>query len=65
MRPDRVEGQPNSVASVMELSMDRKRDLLYVNNYWRYHVKSGTWESIAKPEGVPGWGRPGAPWRFQ
>jgi len=50
-----AKGAPGSIAAVMELGLDRSRDWLYINSYWRYHVSDKSWESIAKPKGANGW----------
>jgi hypothetical protein len=42
--PDGPKGEPGSIGAVMNLSLDRARGLLYVNNYWRYDTAAGTWE---------------------
>ena len=48
-----VKDRPASLAAVWELSLDRKRGWLYINNYWRYDTTRGTWETLPRP---PKWG---------
>jgi len=54
MRPARDAKRPNSIDSVQDMSLDRDRGLLYINDYWRYDVKRATWERLPR---VPGTGR--------
>jgi len=54
MRPPRDADRPNSVDSVQDISLDRDRGLLYINDYWRYDVNKATWERLPH---VPGTGR--------
>jgi uncharacterized protein YlaI len=39
----------HSIATVMDMSMHRDRGLLYVNNYWRYHTRTGKWDKLNLP----------------
>jgi hypothetical protein len=36
----------HSISSVMDMSMDRRRGWLYVNNRWRYSTRTGKWEAF-------------------
>ncbi len=42
------------VSSVMDMSIDRRRGWLYVNNGWRYGTRTGEWESF-RTEGGRMW----------
>lgn len=50
----REKGEPGSILSVMDLTVDRQHGWLYVNNYWRYDTTAGNWEKISAP-GNPMW----------
>ena len=47
--PDAPKEEPGSIGAVLDLTMDRSRGLLYVNNYWRCDTVSGKWEKITTP----------------
>jgi hypothetical protein len=47
--PEVPKEEPGSIGAVMDLTMDRSRGLLYVNNYWRYDTVSGKWGKIKTP----------------
>ncbi|MDD4889980.1 MAG: hypothetical protein PHU85_08610 [Phycisphaerae bacterium] len=42
--PTRELTAPESIYSVMDMSVDRVHGWLYVNNYWRYDTTTGRWE---------------------
>ena len=50
--PRRVADRPNSIDSVQEMSLDRERGLLYINNYWRHHLATGAWERLPLVKGA-------------
>jgi sugar lactone lactonase YvrE len=41
----------HNISTVMDMSMHRDRGLLYVNNRWRYHTRTGEWEEFFTPGG--------------
>jgi sugar lactone lactonase YvrE len=55
MLPAPAKDAPHSIGSVMELGLDRQREWLYINSFWRYQVAERTWESIAQPAGAREW----------
>jgi len=61
--PPAPEKTVRSIGPVMDLSLDRQREVLYVNNCWRYGPAAGAWSRLAFPKELRNYGggsNPGA-----
>ena len=61
--PPAPEGTLRSIGPVMDLSLDRRREVLYVNNCWRYGPATGAWSRVPLPKELRNYGsgsNPGA-----